>query len=325
MAIIHRRFGPRVLVKGKPARATTGAAAVPHIPTGFPALDRALHIGGLPKGRLCELVGPATSGKTTLALKFLAQAQAQAGGQVAYVDQALYFDPDYAHRCDVDLSRLLVGTTHDLGEALAITEALAQSGELAALVLDAMDFLWTDPLAASLLAATLLGSGLGLLVLLVLVQPSMGSWREQPVDPWKKLPQPPAPLSHFVADAYENTLDGQVYASTADGTLYALDCSGRRCVWSKREAIPPPTDAGESWCLYLDTEDRPRGMPTALGRVMDAYAWWNCVHDFWIDSHYILLDDGSVWVWESYEHLRFRIFDEKVWRVMRGWGEGGFL
>lgn len=166
-------------------------------------------------------------------------------------------------------------------------------------------------------AAGLLGSGLGLLVLLVLVQPWIGSWREQPVSPWKKLPQPPVPLSHFVADAYENTLDGQVYASTADGTLYALDCSGKRCVWSKREAIPPPTDAGESWCLDLDTEDRPRGMPTALGRVMDTYAWRNCVHDFWIDSHYILLDDGSVWVWESYEYLRFRIFDEKLWKVMR--------
>jgi recombination protein RecA len=130
---------------------------VPHIPTGFPALDRALGIGGLPKGRVCELVGPATSGKTTLSLKFLAQAQAAgeiAGHQVAYIDQALYFDPDYAHRCGVDLSRLLVGTTHDLQEALAMTEALARSGSLSALVFDALDFLWTDPLAASLLVAT---------------------------------------------------------------------------------------------------------------------------------------------------------------------------
>lgn len=120
-------------------------------------------IGGLPKGRICELVGPATSGKTTLALKFLAQAQASgdvagqrvAGRHVAYVDQALYFDPDYAHRCGVDLSRLLVGASHDLREALAATEALARSGSLAALVFDALDFLWTDPLAASLLASTI--------------------------------------------------------------------------------------------------------------------------------------------------------------------------
>ena len=151
VATIQRRYGPRSLVKGKPASATSD---VPHIPTGFSVLDRALGIGGLPKGRMCELVGPATSGKTTLAVKFLAQAQT-GGGQVAYVDQALYFDPDYAHRCGLDLSRLLVGTSYDLREALAMTEALIRSGSVAALVFDALDFLWTDPEAASLLAATL--------------------------------------------------------------------------------------------------------------------------------------------------------------------------
>ena len=150
VATIHRRYGPRALVKGKPASATR----VPHISTGFPALDSALGSGGLPKGRICELVGPATSGKTTLALKFLVQAQA-AGGQVAYVDQALYFDPDYAYRCGLDLSRLLVGTSHDLQEALAMTEALVHSGGLSALVFDALDFLWTDAESAHLLAATL--------------------------------------------------------------------------------------------------------------------------------------------------------------------------
>ena len=150
VATIHRRYGPRALVKGKPASATS----VPHISTGFPSLDRALGTGGLPKGKICELVGPATSGKTTLALKFLAQAQA-AGGQVAYVDQALYFDPDYAHRCGLDLSLLLVGTSHDLREALAMTEALVHSGGLTALVFDALDFLWTDAEASHLLAATL--------------------------------------------------------------------------------------------------------------------------------------------------------------------------
>ena len=125
VATIHRRFGARSLLKGRPA--STNAGSPPHISTGFRALDRALGIGGLPRGRMCELVGPATSGKTTLALKFLAQAQA-GGGQVAYVDQALYFDPDYAHRCGLDLSRLLVGTSHDLREALATIEALVRSG-----------------------------------------------------------------------------------------------------------------------------------------------------------------------------------------------------
>jgi recombination protein RecA len=154
VATIHRRYGPRALLKGKSSRAIDATSTVPHIPTGFPHLDRALGIGGLPKGRICELRGPATSGKTTLALKFLAQAQASSG-QVVYIDQALYFDPDYAHRCGLDLSRLLVGTPHDLGEALSMTEASVRSGGPAALVFDTLDFLWTDPIATSLMAATL--------------------------------------------------------------------------------------------------------------------------------------------------------------------------
>ena len=154
VAAIHRRYGPRALFQGKPAGAAAEGRPVPHVSTGFPALDEALGIGGLPRGTVCELVGPATSGKTTLALKFLAQAQA-GGGQAGYIDQALYFDPDHAHRCAVDLSRLVVGTTHDLAEALAATEALARSGGLAALVFDAFDFLWTDAQAAARLEATL--------------------------------------------------------------------------------------------------------------------------------------------------------------------------
>lgn len=154
VATIHRRFGPQALIKGKRATSTSAKTTVPYISTGFPRLDRALAIGGLPQGKVCELVGPATSGKTTLALKFLAQAQA-GGGQVGYVDQALYFDPDYAHRCGLDLSRLLVGTSHDLQEALATTEALARKGGLSALVLDVLDFFWTEPSTATRLAATL--------------------------------------------------------------------------------------------------------------------------------------------------------------------------
>jgi RecA/RadA recombinase len=89
-----------------------------------------------------------------LALKFLVQAQAK-GGHVAYVDQALYFDPDYAHRCGLDLSRLVVSRTHDMQEALATSEALARSGALSALVFDALEIIWTDPSTAPHLAATL--------------------------------------------------------------------------------------------------------------------------------------------------------------------------
>jgi len=154
VATIQRRFGPRALFQGTPATTRGDPAAVPVISTGFPALDRVLGIGGLPRGKICELVGPATSGKTTLALKFLAEAQT-GGGEVVYIDQALYFDPDYAYRCGLALSRLLVGTTHDLQEALAMTEALARSGGPVAMVFDALEFLWTDAAAASLLAATL--------------------------------------------------------------------------------------------------------------------------------------------------------------------------
>jgi recombination protein RecA len=154
VAAIQGRFGPWALVKGKPA--TGGAAGTPtvaHIPTGFPELDRALGIGGLPRGRVTEIVGPATSGKTTLTLKFLAGAQK--AGQVGYVDQALYLDADYAHRCGADLSRMTIGSPQTHREALAMVESLLHLGGLAALVLDTLDFLWTDPEAVPDLAATL--------------------------------------------------------------------------------------------------------------------------------------------------------------------------
>ena len=151
---VHRRFGPRSLVRGRLPTATSAISSIPYIPTGFSQLDRALGIGGLPKGKVSELIGLPTSGKTTLALKFLAQAQAD-GGRVAYIDQARYFDPDYAHRCSLNLSQLLVGTPYDLQEALAMTEALAQSGGLSALIFDALDVFWTDPKAVRLLTAML--------------------------------------------------------------------------------------------------------------------------------------------------------------------------
>ena len=154
IARIHRRYGSQSLVKGQPPTAVGRVEAIPHIPTSFPPLDEALGIGGLPKGRVCELAGPATSGKTTLALKFLAQAQ-RGGGQVGYVDQARSFDPDYGHRCGLDLSRLLVVAPYDLPEALAMAEALAGSGGLSALVFDGLEGLWSDMGTASLLVAGL--------------------------------------------------------------------------------------------------------------------------------------------------------------------------
>jgi recombination protein RecA len=152
VAYIHRRFGPRSLTRG--SRIGGKTPSVPHISTGFLALDRALGIGGLPRGRVSEILGLPTSGKTTLAIKFLAQAQA-AGGQVVYIDQARYFDPDYAHRCGLDLSRLLVGTPYDVGEALGMTEALVRNGGVSALIFDLLEIFWTDARAARGLTATL--------------------------------------------------------------------------------------------------------------------------------------------------------------------------
>jgi recombination protein RecA len=148
VARINARFGRQTVTRGRPPpildAPTSRAISVPHIPTGFPDLDDALCIGGLPKGKISEIMGLPTSGKTTLALKFLTQAQVE-GAQVAYIDQARFFDADYAHRCGIDLSRLLVGAPYGLTEALATTEALVRNGSLAAMVFDVMDGLWGDP------------------------------------------------------------------------------------------------------------------------------------------------------------------------------------
>lgn len=151
VAAIHRRFGPSVLRKG---RSNEAREHIPHIPTGFPSLDKLLGIGGLPKGRIIEIVGRATSGKTTLALKFLSEAQ-RGDRVVGYIDQARYFDPDYAHRCGLDLSRLIIGTPYDVTETLTMAEALVKDGGLAALVLDTVDFLWADLSSAQYLNASL--------------------------------------------------------------------------------------------------------------------------------------------------------------------------
>ena len=171
VAQIHHRFGPRSLVQGNQPATLDPRASFPHISTGFHKLDEALSIGGLPKGRVSEVVGLPTSGKTTLALKFLAQAQST-GGQVGYVDHARCFDPDYAYRCGVDLSRLVIGTPYGPDDALALSEALARSGGLTALILDTAAFFWADLGAAQQLtsflhrlAAPLARSGTALLFL----------------------------------------------------------------------------------------------------------------------------------------------------------------
>jgi recombination protein RecA len=140
VASLRQRFGPQAVRRAESRQADDPAPAFPHIPTGFPALDEILGIGGLPRGRVSELLGQPTSGATTLALKFLSQAQDR--GHLGYVDQARCFDPDYAHRCGLDLSRLVVGTPYGPTETLAMVEALVREGNLAALVLDTLDLFW---------------------------------------------------------------------------------------------------------------------------------------------------------------------------------------
>ena len=107
------------------------------IPTGSLALDAALGIGGVPKGRIIEIYGPESSGKTTLALHILAQAQKQ-GGEVAFVDAEHALDPVYAAALGVDIDNLLVSQPDTGEQALEITDALVRSGAVDAVVVDSV-------------------------------------------------------------------------------------------------------------------------------------------------------------------------------------------
>ena len=107
------------------------------IPTGSLALDAALGIGGVPKGRIIEIYGPESSGKTTLALHILAEAQKQ-GGEVAFVDAEHALDPVYAAALGVDTDNLLVSQPDTGEQALEITDALVRSGAVDAVVVDSV-------------------------------------------------------------------------------------------------------------------------------------------------------------------------------------------
>ncbi|MBR2420987.1 MAG: recombinase RecA [Oscillospiraceae bacterium] len=107
------------------------------IPTGSLALDAALGIGGVPKGRIIEIYGPESSGKTTLALHILAEAQKR-GGEVAFVDAEHALDPVYAAALGVDIDNLLVSQPDTGEQALEITDALVRSGAIDAIVVDSV-------------------------------------------------------------------------------------------------------------------------------------------------------------------------------------------
>jgi len=110
---------------------------VDSIPTGSIALDVALGIGGVPKGRICEVYGPESSGKTTLALHIVAEAQ-KAGGEAAFIDVEHALDPVYAKALGVDVDSLLVSQPDTAEQALEITEALIRSGAIDIIIVDSV-------------------------------------------------------------------------------------------------------------------------------------------------------------------------------------------
>src|SRR4249919_2453164 len=133
-AQIEKQFG-----KGSIMRLGTKDAIVPIsvIPTGAISFDAALGVGGFPRGRVVEIFGPESSGKTTIALQVVAEAQ-KAGGMAAFVDAEHALDPQYAKKLGVDVDNLLVSQP-DYGEqALEIAEALVRSGALDVLVVDSV-------------------------------------------------------------------------------------------------------------------------------------------------------------------------------------------
>lgn len=130
---IHRQFG-----KGSIMRlGTAEAEKIPVVPTGALSLDIALGVGGFPKGRITEVYGPESSGKTTLALHVVAEAQ-KSGGTAAFIDAEHALDTSYAERLGVDVDNLLVSQP-DFGEqALEIAEILIRSGGVDVIVIDSV-------------------------------------------------------------------------------------------------------------------------------------------------------------------------------------------
>ncbi len=111
--------------------------AVEAIPTGSIALDLALGIGGVPRGRICEIFGPESSGKTTLVQHIIAEAQ-RTGGVAAFIDAEHALDPEYAARCGVDTENLYVSQPDTGEQALEIAEALVRSGAVDIVAIDSV-------------------------------------------------------------------------------------------------------------------------------------------------------------------------------------------
>ena len=130
---IEKKYGAGAVMR----LGQTKTLNVDAIPTGSMTLDMALGIGGVPRGRIVEIYGPESSGKTTLALHIIAEAQ-KLGGEAAFIDAEHALDPEYAKKLGVDIDNLLVSQP-DYGEqALSIAEALVSSGAIDVIVVDSV-------------------------------------------------------------------------------------------------------------------------------------------------------------------------------------------
>lgn len=133
LASIEKQFGRGAIMK----LGGEHSHAIASIPTGSLALDLALGIGGVPRGRIVEVYGPESSGKTTLALSIAAQAQ-KTGGLAALVDAEHAFDPEYARKLGINLDELLVSQPDTGEQALEIVETLIRSNALDVIIIDSV-------------------------------------------------------------------------------------------------------------------------------------------------------------------------------------------
>lgn len=133
IAYIEKQFGKGAIMKLGDAKAMDIEA----IPTGSMTLDIALGIGGVPRGRIIEIYGPESSGKTTVALHIIAETQ-KMGGEVAFIDVEHALDPIYARKLGVDIDNMLVSQPDSGEQALEIAEALARSGAVDCIVIDSV-------------------------------------------------------------------------------------------------------------------------------------------------------------------------------------------
>lgn len=130
---IREKFGEGVIMKLGDVKKVDVEA----IPTGSISLDIALGIGGIPRGRVIEVYGPESSGKTTLALHIIASAQ-RAGGTAAFIDAEHALDPEYARRIGVNINDLLISQPDNGEQALDIVETLVSSGQVSVIVVDSV-------------------------------------------------------------------------------------------------------------------------------------------------------------------------------------------